>query len=180
MKPIVSLVIAAALIGSAAAQTPAVSTPAQQAEQYYRQGQAAEKAGNPEAAKKAYQAALQADPNNANARYSLGQLKLDSGAIAAKGREARFDTVMIPEYRLDGASLQEAIDALRVLIERQNKNLAPNFVIQDPGGQLASARISLTLKNVPAKAALKYVLDQSRAKAKFDEHAVVITPINEK
>jgi hypothetical protein len=37
-------------------------------------------------------------------------------------------------------------------------------------------KITLVLKNTPAKAVLQYILDQARAKARHDEHAIVITP----
>lgn len=177
MKTILSLVIAAALSPLAAAQPPA-ATPAQQAEALYRQGVAAEKAGEPAAAQQAYSAALAANPQHANARYSLGQLKIHAGAIAVQGREAKFAAVAIPEFRLDAATLQEALDALSVIIERQSKDtVTPNFVIQDPKQQLAAVKISLNLKSMPAKAVLQYLMEQAGAKARYDQHAIVITPI---
>lgn len=176
MTKIPSLIVAAALIAQVSAQPP-VQTPAPTAEALYRQGQAAEKAGDPAAAQKAYSAALKANPNHANARYSLGQLKITSGAIAAKGREAKFGAVMIPEFKLDAATLQESLDALRIFVEKQSKDqVTPNFVIQDPKNQFAATKITLNLKLMPAKAVLQYLLEQSGAKARFDEHAIVISP----
>ena len=41
---------------------------------------------------------------------------------------------------------------------------------------LAAEKISLNLKNMPAKAVLKYLTDQTGAKVRYDEHAVVISP----
>ena len=152
-------------------------TPAQKAEALYRHGLAAEKAGNPEAARKAYTAALQANPKHPHARYSLGQLKIHSGSIAAKGREAKFSAVMVPEYKLDAASLSEALDALRQIVDKESKGeVAPNFIVQDPKKALSEAKITLVLNKVPAKGVLDYVLDQAGAKARYDEHAIVITP----
>ncbi len=188
MKTIRTLVIAASLIAPAIAQqaatsqaaapaAPAALSPAQRAEALYRQGLAAEKAGDPGAARSAYTAALAADPTHANARYSLGQLKVTAGALAVQGREAKFGAIVIPEFRLDAATLQESLDALGVLIERQSKAQSPNFVIQDPQQQLAAVKISLNLKNMPAKALLQYLMDQAGAKARYDEHAIVIVPL---
>lgn len=172
MKPILSLIVVATLVSQAFAQTPP-----QQADALYRQGLAAEKAGDPVAARQAYEAALKANPGHANARYSLGQLKLNSGTIAAKGREAKFGAVMIPEYRLDAANLQESLDALRVIVEKQSKQqVTPNFVIQDPKNELAAAKITLNLKNLPARGVIQYLMEQSGAKVRYDEHAIVITP----
>jgi tetratricopeptide (TPR) repeat protein len=177
MKQFLSLVVVAFFVALASAQTPALA-PAQQAEILYRQGLAAEKAGDPTAAHKAYAAALKVDPNHANARYGLGQLKLNAGTIAAKGHEAKFGAVKIPEFRLDAASLQESLDALRVIIEKQsNQAVTPNFVIQDPKSQLATAKITLNLKNLPAKGVMQYVMEQAGAKARYDPHAIVISPM---
>jgi len=48
---------------------------------------AAEKAGDPVAARNAYAAALKANPNHAHARYALNQVKINAASIAARGRE---------------------------------------------------------------------------------------------
>lgn len=169
--------VAAALAAQVSAQTPA-SNPAQQAEVLYRQGLAAEKAGDPIAAQNAYMGALKANPKHANAQYSLGQLKISWASVATKGREAKFGAILIPEFRLDAATLQEALDALQSFVEKQSKNtVVPNFIIQDPQHQLTGIKISLNLKSMPSKGVLQYLMEQAGAKARFDEHAIVITPI---
>jgi len=176
MKTILSVIVAATLTTPLFAQS-AVTDAARQAEVFYRQGLAAEKAGDPAAANKAYAAALKENPNHANARYSLGQLQLNFGAIAAQGREAKFGAVVIPVFNLAAASLAEALAGLQVIIERQSKGeVVPNFVIQDPQQQLAAVRISLNLKSMPAKGVMQYLMEQAGAKARYDEHAVVVMP----
>ncbi len=177
MSKLITFVVASTLVSPAFAQAPAKSTaaPAATAESFYKQGQAAEKAFDPVAARDFYKNALKADPNFANARYSLGQLKFNSESITVKGREAKFGAVMIPLFQLDQATLQEALDALSVIIEKQSKpQVTPNFVVEDPKKLLTGQKISLNLKNTPARGVLKYLLDQTNAKARFDEHAVVI------
>ena len=169
----------AALLCQASAQTPAAqpTAPAPSAETYYRQGQAAEKAGDPAAARKAYQEALRLNPKHANATYAMGQLKLNAESISARGREQKFGAVIVPDYKLADASLQESLDALSIVVERESKKtITPNFIVQDPKNQLDSAKLTLSLKSMPAKAVLKYVLDQANAKARFEEHAIVIVP----
>jgi tetratricopeptide (TPR) repeat protein len=162
---------------TATAQTNAPVTPRQQADAYYQQGLAAEKAGDPNAARDAYGAALRANPQHANSRFRLGQLRSTSGTLAAKGRESKIGAVVIPELKLDGATLAETIEFLGKLIERESKGeVAPNFVIQDPKNLMSEARISLQLKNVPTTAVLQYVTSAANAKIRYDEHAVVIEP----
>jgi tetratricopeptide (TPR) repeat protein len=170
MSKTITFVVACTLVSQALAQTPA-----QQADAFYQKGLAAEKAGDPVAAKGFYTQALKADPKNPNAIYSLGQLKLNSASIAAKGREAKFGAVMIPAFQTDEASLKESLEALSVIVEKQSNNeVTPNFVVDDPKGVLADKKITLNLKNMPAQAVMKYLLDQTGAKVRYDEHAVVI------
>lgn len=175
MKNLLLTVLVPALAGAALAQS--AMSPAQTADAWYKKGQAAEKAGDPAAAKTAYTKALQADPRHAHARYSLGQLKLNSNAIAAKGREAKFGAVMVPVFQISEASLQESLEALAAIVTKEsNDEVAPNFIVQDPGGELGQRKISLSLKSMPAGGILKYMLDQAGAKPRYDEHAIVILP----
>ena len=182
MRPIlISLVLAAlpasAQTGAAPASTPSQATPGQQSEMYVRRGAAAEKAGDPDAAREAYTQALRLNPRNATARYRLGQLKSTSAKIAAQGRENQIGSVMIPAIQLDSATLTESLELLAKMIEREtDSKVAPNFVLQDPTGELGKSPITLQLKNVPARAVLKYLTTQSNSKLRFDEHAVVISP----
>ena len=64
-----------------------------------------------------------------------------------------------------------------MLVEKASEDkVTPNFILQDPQGALSDVKITLVLKNTPAKAALKYILDMAGAKARHDEHAIVIMP----
>lgn len=153
-------------------------TPKPTAASYYQLGQAAEKAGDPAAAKAHYLNALKLNPNNADALFSMGQLKLTGKSLAAQGQEAKFGAVMVPAFQLDAAPLRDALDALSSMIEKESKQqVTPNFVIVDPKDLLKSKTITLNVKAISSKAALRYVLDQSGAKARFDQHAVVISPL---
>lgn len=161
----------AVLTGLVHAQAPA------NANALYRQGVAAEEAGNPDAAREAYQKALRINPRHADARFRLGQLGMRREAIARHGRQAALASVMLPKIRLDDAGFRESLDALAKLIESESEGkVAPNFVIQDTDGKFADASISLQLRNVTASAALEYILAMANARARHDEFAIVITP----
>ncbi len=152
-------------------------TPAQLAEAYYQRGVAREKAGDYAAAWTAYRNALKQNPNHAQARYRLREMELNKKAIAEAMRKGAWDKLILPELRLDGASLPEALDALAAAVGKASKGkLTPNPVVQDPENKLETAKVTLNLRNIPASAALKYVVEQAGAKVRFDEHAVVITP----
>jgi hypothetical protein len=163
-----------AIVGLSISQANAQS-PAQQAEALNLKAKAAENAGDPTAARDFYASALKLDPKNATAIYSLGQLKIHSGSIAAKGREAKLGAVIIPNFQLDQATFKEALDALGKSIEKESQGtLTPNFVIQDPQNRLADQKLSVNLKNIPAKGVMQFLLEQTSTKARYDEHAVVV------
>lgn len=186
MTRILTLVVASILTSQAPAQTTASApspnpkpTPAQTADAYYAQGQAAEKAGDPTAARQAYEAALRANPKHAHARFQLGQVKLNATRIAAGGREATFGAVVIPEFNIADATLTETLAFLSKAVDKQSEGkVSANFVIQDSKNTLGNTKINLQLKNAPARAIMKYLMDQVGAKARYDEFAIVIIPLN--
>lgn len=150
-------------------------SPAKQAQAYYLKGLAAEKAGKPETARAAYLAALKLRPDHANARYRAGQMKIHGNSIKSAASEEKIGSVVIPVYRLDNDTLQDAIDLLGIAMEKQTDGkIVPNFIIEDPKNRLADARVTMNLKNIPVKAILQYLHSQTQTKARYDEHAVVI------
>jgi tetratricopeptide (TPR) repeat protein len=183
MKTITTILIAAACASQAMAQTnnavskSSTALPTRSAESYYLHGIASEKAGDPDAARSAYAQALKLNPGHANARYRMGELRIQAPAIAARGREAKFGAVMVPEFKVHEASLEECLQALELIVSKESKEeISPNFIIQDPKELLASTKITLNLKKVPASGVMRYLLHQASAKARFDEHAIVVMP----
>ena len=177
MQKILILVVAAATAALAAPGAPPAPPPALSAEAYFAKGIAAEESGDVASARNAYTKALQLNPDLANCRYRLKELELNGAKVAAKGREVRLSKIMVPVYHLDGATLQEALDALNLIIDKESKGLVvANFVVQDPNSKFAAAKLSLNLKNLPASAVIKYLMTQANAKARYDEHAIVIEP----
>ncbi len=172
MKTFIALGIFAFGINLTAAQSAG-----QQAEAYYKEGIAAEKAGDPEAAAEAFSAALKLNPGHANARYRAGQVRINAASLTAGATERTIGSVVIPVYQLEEATVQEAIEALSLAMDKTTEGrIAPNFIIEDPKDKLADIRISLQLKNIPSKAILDYIHSQASTKARYDEHAVVIMP----
>jgi tetratricopeptide (TPR) repeat protein len=147
----------------------------EKAEAFFQQGLAEEKAGNPTAAVSAYKKAIELNPKHANARYRAGQVQIHAPTIKAKAQEQKINTIMIPAYQIEDATLKEAIELLALAIEKHSEDkTAPNFIVEDPTKKLAEAKLTLNLKNVPVSAILKYIHAQTRTKIRYDEHAVVI------
>jgi len=177
MKTPIIITLVALLIAplGLAQQDPSAAT---RSELLYRQGLAAVQKGDRSGAQKAFEGALRINPNNANARYQLLQLRGTGGRLAAKARELKLQQVKLPVINFDDVTLEEAIQAIDLLVRKETKEaFSPNFVIQDSTGELAKRPISLQLRNIPAHVALKYTLDLARATARYDEHAILIQPI---
>lgn len=149
-----------------------------QSEAYYRKGLSLEKSGNPIAALSAYNAALKLNPQHANARYRAGQVKINAVSIQSAASEAKIGSVIIPTYQIEDASVSEAISLLGLAIEKaSNQEITPNLIVSDPNRKLAAKKITIQLKNVPAKAILDYIHNQAGTKARFDTHAIVVSPL---
>lgn len=147
---------------------------------WYQKGMTALKAGKPEEAKIAFQKVLRIKPGFAPAKYQLARIpELNARAKVAR-RTALFDEVKIAEINFNKATLEEALEALDVLIlKASDKKLAANFVLRDPKSKVSKQQVTLKMKNIPASIALRYVLDGTGASARFDEHATVIKPLGE-
>ena len=172
MKTLIALVAVAFATPSAYAQSSV-----QQAEAYYRQGITAEKSGDPDTALQSYKAALKLNPRHANARYRAGQVKINANSLRAGAVETKIGAVVLPVFQLEDATLQEAIEALGIGMDAATDGkTVTNFIITDPANKLAGKTINLNLKNIPVSAVLNYITTQTNSKARFGEHAVVITP----
>lgn len=145
---------------------------------WYQKGLSLLKAGEPEDAKIAFQNVLRLKPGYTPAKFQLSRIpELNARAKVAR-REGLFKKTIIPEINFNEATLSEALEALDILITKASeKKLTPNFVLRDPKGAIKNQKVTLKLKNIPASAALKFVLEGAGAKASYDEHATLITPV---
>lgn len=152
-------------------------SPVERSNALYQAGLIAMNQGDVAKARQAFTEALQLNPGHANARYQLGQLKLNSAQIAGKGHEQQLAKIVVPQISLDGASLEEALEALTAIVTRESKQqVTPNFVVQDSAAAFKSRKINLQLRGVPANKVLEFILSQAGGTAKYEEHAVVIKP----
>jgi tetratricopeptide (TPR) repeat protein len=153
-----------------------------QADDYYKAGMAAVSKGDINGARAAFQQTLKLKPNHPYARFQLGKLEGNKSEMIAKRRSNELASVKIPAVSFEGVTLSEALQALGALVDEQvakaepKSEFSPNFMVRDPKRELGQREVSLQLKNVPAKVALDYLLEQAGGVARFDEHATVISP----
>ncbi|MBX7212316.1 MAG: hypothetical protein K1X78_28670 [Verrucomicrobiaceae bacterium] len=96
----------------------------------------------------------------------------------------RMDKIILPRVSMTGATLEEAIEFLRIQgrdLDTTGSNTVErgvNFVINQ-GGTPNSAQITLDLKDVPLSEALRYLTELAGMKYKIEPNAVVIVPLSD-
>ncbi len=100
----------------------------------------------------------------------------------------KLDRIIIPSIRLEQASLEEALDLLRVraleldTIETDPARKGVNFAVDlgDPSSEAAtrirSSRFDLQISDVPLSQVLRYITDLTRTSFRTDDFAVIIRP----
>lgn len=130
--------------------------------------------GDMESAKRAFQMAYQIDPRNPVAIGYLRQIavaeKKDGGAGSA---EKAFAGVILQQVQFKEATFGDALEALKKKIaEASGGRQAANFVVQPGVNQTAA--VTLSLSNVPANEAIRYLAELVGAKVEYQKYAIVI------
>lgn len=143
----------------------------------YKSGLIAMHQGKEAEARTAFNDVLKLQPGHGHARYQLTQLSATVAKIKQQQREALFASTMIKEINFNKATLAEALEALDLFAsEATDEKFTPNFVIQDPTGQLDEKKITLKMSNVPLSGILKYVTELTGTSIRYDAHATVFRP----
>lgn len=118
-------------------------------------------------------------------RLNPGSTSLVEDAVSVKNK---LDRIIIPKIALDQASLQEALDFLRLRArendtleldpERKGINFAINLGPPDSpvATQISNARFDLQLTGLPLSQILRYITEITRTSFTTDDFAVIITP----
>lgn len=118
----------------------------------------------------------QTNANDATSSFSSEQQGSNKGTFSITASSSKFDKIIIPAIQLDAVTVREAFEALSLILEKQTKDGAPNFVISDPENRFAGRQITLNLKNIPVEGIMKYMAEQAGAKIKYDKYAVLVSP----
>jgi hypothetical protein len=99
------------------------------------------------------------------------------------GLQAKLQKIIIPEVWFEGASIEEAIEFLRIkfrdLDTSSIEGFQPPNLVLAPGETPSNASISLHLKEVPYLEALRYVTELAGMKYKIEGDAIRIMPVTE-
>lgn len=132
--------------------------------------------GDLETAKRNFQFINQVDPRNPIAIGGLRQIAVQE-AKQGNGAsiEKQFSTVILPQIQFREATFAEALDFLKKKVaDVTGGKQTANFVVQPGVDQ--TAKVTLSLTNIPLTEALRYVTDLVNAKVEYQKYAIVIRP----
>lgn len=151
---------------------------AKRANSLYNQGVIAMNEGKYDIAQMSFKEVLRINPKHLPARKKLLYISSNRNTLDIKNRKAALRKVIIPKVNLEKATIRESLDMLGVQVERVSKQkVTPNFIVQDPTGAFAESKVTLRLNRIPAETLLRYIVEQARGHVRYDNHAIVITPI---
>ena len=86
--------------------------------------------------------------------------------------------MIIPEVDFELLTLHDSLQTLTVQISHiSDKQVTPNFIINDLNGDFDNRRVTLNLSNIPAHVVLQYIADLVRGVIRYDRNAIVISPL---
>lgn len=93
----------------------------------------------------------------------------------AAGNAHAVGQIIIPEIKMRGASLEEAVEFIRLKSRDMDPHQQGANIIIKPGGK-ANARITLDLKDIPVLEALHYIAELANYRLNVDAQAYFLTP----
>lgn len=162
----------ALLIISACVLVAAAAPAADDINTLFQQGRAAYYNGNFELASQLLGQVLAANPKHFETQAILAQIKSQSKGKASLQKQ--YSTVILPKFQVSEVTLGESLEALTIITKNaSNGKVQPNFVVKTP--ELNTARITLSLSDVPLTEVIRYLAEMAKAKTTWDQHAVMFS-----
>lgn len=154
---------------AAVSLTATAATADQLADALHARGLSSEKRNDTMAAIASYQLVLRAKPGHSGAMERMSALK---------SKMPPLDSMIIPSITLSGATLEEALEFMRVKSQVADAFGYGADIIQVAPGN--GRNISLDLRRVPLKDALRYITELSGMKYTWENRRVVVRALNAK
>jgi hypothetical protein len=126
-----------------------------------------------------FEEVLAAKPGFIYARNYSAKCKsmIAKGAGPKNDLEGKLARIIVPEINFSNAPLGDVLDYLSArTTEISGGTVVANFIYKGTTEQRQNTLITLSLRNVPLNEAIKYVVQLSNSRVKYDEHAVVVEP----
>jgi tetratricopeptide (TPR) repeat protein len=166
-----TLLLAIAVLGTAL-----ITVPARAADDTYvlfEEGKAAFQAGQFEIAREKLNKVAERNPNHVPTQAMLAQIKQKIGVDNTKLRNT-YATVIIDKIDFADVSLEEAVEALRMLAKKASGDkVVPNIIIKSP--EIGQKTVTLNLSKVPLTEVLNYLAEVTGARLTYDTSAVLFS-----
>ncbi|MFT5471020.1 MAG: tetratricopeptide (TPR) repeat protein [Verrucomicrobiales bacterium] len=148
-------------------------------QELYGKGKAAFESGNYKVAYEVFTDLVKRHPSHAKIRYYQRNSRLKLLQVAPKaGLEAELQAIKVPEISLEDASLDLAFQFITMkATELSGGEIKANFIYKGPKDEREDPQISLKLTNVPLSEVIRYIGEMTGTHFKFEQHAIVATPI---
>ncbi len=126
-----------------------------------------------------FEEVLAAKPGFIYARNYSAKCKsmIAKGAGPKNDLEGKLARIIVPEINFSNAPLGDVLDYLSArTTEISGGTVVANFIYKGTSEQRQNTLITLSLRSVPLNEAIKYVVQLSNSKVKYEEHAVVVEP----
>ena len=92
----------------------------------------------------------------------------------------RAKSIVLPEFKLDGVTLQEAVQQLSAAAKQSDPSKGVNFMISKPAMTAASPKITLALKKVTVKEAAERIAKAAGVSVTAQDFAFVFDAKSDK
>lgn len=158
---------------------------AQSARAVQQQGIALYNQGNYAEALQKFEALLRANPSNPYARAYASKCRLaikQNLGSKTNTLEAQLAKVILPNVDFQEVPLGDVLTYIRQrtmeISSASGSLVTPNIIFSGSSDQRDAALITMRLNSVPVTTLLKYVGDQARCRVRYDQHAVLVTPLD--
>jgi len=130
--------------------------------------------GDLDTAKRNFEIVYQLDQSNKVAIAGLKRIQMEQ-LKKGDSTEKTFAKVILPQVQFKDATLTESLEFLRKKVtEASAGKQTANFVVQPGVDQ--SAKITLSLANIPFTEVLRYLSESVNAKIEYQKYAIVLKP----
>lgn len=143
----------------------------------FQMGKAAYYKGDLEIAQQLLSQVAARDPKHFETKALLAQISTQMKPNTSSLKR-QYQSVTLPKVEFADVTLQEALDALRMLSKAKTEGkIIPNFLIKDPA--LAAKPVQINLSNVPMTEIIQYLAQMTGARVTYDQHAVVFAGLTQ-
>ena len=138
----------------------------------YQEGRAAFFAGQWEIAREKLSLVLAKNPTHPETRAMMATIVQKIGADNTVLRKS-YEKVMIEKFEVNDVTLDEALQALRILSKNASAGkIVPNVIVKDP--ELGKKNVTLNLSKVPLSECINYLAQLTGGKLTYDKSAAII------